>query len=308
MAFYDYLVIDAFAMAPFTGNPAGVILDASRLSDDQMQAIAREINLSETVFVLPSTDPKAAVRFRVFTPSEEALPSGHAILAGVTGMLRAGRFTALVDEPEAILPIEMNDRHVSARVERIAKDSDELLVWIELPRPHLKTYKHDPLKTAGLLGLDADTIDASMPAMTTQDGDVILFVEGYGALMQAGPDFTALAEFSRRRKLRAWCVATLDTLAESVHVQARCFAPVVGVNEDPVTASIQGPLATYLVVADQIGVSERGAAVTCVQSDRSGRAGLVRVLIKRGDSEGYEAWVSGQCFVAMSGQLHVPES
>lgn len=307
MAYYDYLVIDAFAIAPFTGNPAGVVLDASRLSDDQMQAVAREMNLTETVFVLPSTDPKAAVRFRVFNATEEVLLSGHSILAGVTALLRAGRFTALVDEPEAILPIEMSDRTVTARVERIAKDSDELLVWIELPQPHLKTFKHDHNKTAGLLGIDAMAIDASMPAMTTQDDDVILFVEGYGTLMQAKPDFAALAEFSRRRKLRGWCVATLDTLTDSVNAQVRCFAPVVGANEDPVTAFVHGPLATYLVIADQIGVSGRRAAVTSVQNDSTGRTGLVRSLVRQGDPDGYQAWISGQCFVAMTGQVHVPE-
>ena len=302
----DYVVVDAFADRPFAGNPAGVVLDANPLTDEQMQAIAREIHLSETVFVLASTRPNAAVRFRTFTPTVEGSVSGHAILAGVSALIRDGRFIALLDEPGMRLPIETPNGLLSVRAERIRADHDEFLVWLNLPSLLLTRYPHDPAKTAGLLGLDPAAFDDTMPGMKTQDGDILLFVQSYSALMEARPDFLALAEYSRRRKVRIWCVATRETLADSVQVQSRCFAPVVGIDEDPVTASIHGPLGVYLVVAGEVGVAGDRAAVNCVQSDSTGRAGLARVLVGKDEREGYEAWVGGQCWGTMTGQIHVP--
>jgi len=306
MSLYDYLVMDTFADSPFTGNPAGVVLDAGSLTDDQMQAIAREIHLSETVFVLGSMQPNAAVRFRTFTPTVEMRVSGHSVLAGVAALIRVGRFVALLEEPGTQLPIETQSGLLTARVERIQRGGDEFLVWLDLPRPQLKKFPHDNAKTAGLLGLDPTAIDNSMPAMKTQDDDVILFVQALPALLDARPDFAALAAFSRRRGVRAWCAATLETLAASVNVHSRCFAPAAGVDEDPVTANVHGPLATYLVVAGQVGGVGKDAAVTCIQTDSTGRAGLVRVLLSRRQPDGYQAWIGGQCTVAMTGQIHVP--
>ncbi|MBN1342168.1 MAG: PhzF family phenazine biosynthesis protein [Phycisphaerae bacterium] len=306
MSLYEYFVIDTFASGPFTGNPAGVVVDATRLSDQQMQAIAREFNLTETAFVLPATQPNAAVRFRTFTPTEERCLSGHSILAGVATLLRLGRFTALFEQPGTLLPIETSWGTVDARVERLQSEGDEFLVWLRLRRPLLKRFRHDPAKTAGMLGIAADKIDQGMPAMQTQDDDVILFVDGLMELMQARPDFAALGEYSRRREIRTWCIASLETLTDSINAHVRCFSPGAGVDEDAVTASAHGPLATYLVIAGEIGVVGDRAAVALTQSDSTGRAGLVRTLVAKAKPSGYEAWISGQCFVAMTGQIHVP--
>lgn len=306
MPIYDYVIVDAFAGEPFTGNPCGVVPDAARLTDAEMQAIAREINLTETAFILPSTLPNAAVRFRTFTPSREMTLSGHSILAGVAALIRVGRFTALIEEPDAILPIETRDGILSARAHRIRAEGDEFLVWLQLPQPLLMRFNHDPVKIAGLLGIDPQAMDAAMPAMKTQDDDVILFISDYSALMEARPDFHGLAEFSRRRDVRIWCAATLDTVSESVHVHSRCFAPAAGIDEDAVTANIHGPLSAYLVVAGEVGMAGEQAAVTCIQSDSTGRAGLVRALVGKGDSKGYQAWISGQCFVPMTGKIQIP--
>lgn len=306
MSDYEYAVLDAFADNPFTGNPAGVVLDAGRLSDAALQAVAREINLSETVFILPATQPDAAVRFRVFTPSAERTVPGHSTLAGVTALLDAGRFVALLDEPGTQLPIETQSGTTIVRAERIGESEDTFVVWVMYPGLMLKRFPHDVSKTAGLLGMDPTAIDQSMPAMKTQDDDLILFVESFQALMEAKPDFASLAEFSRRRKVRTWCLSTLESLTASVHVHSRCFAPVDGINEDSVTAGVHGPLAAYLVIAEQIGIMKGQAAVSCMQSDSTGRAGLVRALVSPGESGGYQAWIGGQCFASLSGQVHIP--
>ncbi len=303
---YDYLVIDAFADAPFTGNPAGVVPDASRLTDEQMRAIAREIHLSETVFVLPATRPNAAVRFRTLTATGQTGISGHGAVAAVTAMMRMGRFTALLDDPGVQLPVETERGILSTRAERIVPDGDEFIVWLALPPPRLKRYPHDPAKTAKLLGLPPDELDASMPAMRTHDDDVILFVGRFPALMDAHPDWAALAAFSRRRGVRAWCVATLETLSRAIDVHSRCFAPAVGVDEEPTSASVHAPLGVYLVVGGHVASVGGKTALTCLQSDSTGRTGLVRTLVRPNPPQGYDVWVGGRCFVTMAGQLNLP--
>ncbi len=302
----DYLVIDVFADRPFTGNPAGVLVDATHLTDEQMRAIAREINLTETVFALPSTQTTAAVKFRILTPTGEGSFSGHAILAGVTALLRMGRFAALLEFAEAMLPVEIGQEVVNVRAGRIRPDEDEFLVWVEQPHPRLKKFPHDPTKTAKLLGTDPAEIDGSMPAMQTEQNDVILFASSYRGVMTACPDFQQLGEFSRRRRLRAWCVATTETLSPSVNAHARCFAPVLGIPEDAVTTITASSLAVYLVAAGEIAMSGKRAAVTITQNDSTGRAGMIRALVDQSDGSGYDVWVGGQCFVSMTGQVHLP--
>lgn len=306
MIHHDYFVIDTFAAGPFTGSPAGVVMDAALMDDARMQSVAREINLSETVFVLGSTLPGAAVRLGSFTPTMETSAPGHAVLAGVTALIHTGRFRALLSEPGTRLPVETNAGVIQVRTEQIDPHHDSLLVWMHVPGLGLKRFSHDPVKSAGLLGLDGAAIDASMPAMKTQDQDVIVFVEGLPALMEARPDFSALAEFSRRRSIRAWCLASLETLSSSTDVHSRCFAPIAGVNEETVTVSLQGALGVYLVAAGELGMVGDQAAVTCVQSDVTGRAGLIRVLVGKGESGGYDAWIGGRCIISMTGQVHIP--
>lgn len=306
MALYEYFIVDAFASEPFSGNPTAVVVDGSRLTDAQMQAIARETNLTETVFVLPSTRPNAAVKLRTFAPSRESSFSGHGILAAVTALVRMGRFVLLLEEPDSSLPIETCTGLHRIRCERIRRDENEFLVWLDLPQPTLKKLHHDPTKTAGLLGMDPSIIDVAMPAMQTQDRDVLLFVKSRLGLNDAKPDFASLADFSRCRSIRAWCVATLDTLSDSIHVQSRCFAPAEGVNEDTLTASLQGPLAAYLVVTGSLAMVGETAAVTSIQGDSTGRVGLARVLVRSGNSSGYRTIVGGQCVVSMRGQIFVP--
>ena len=75
---------DVFTDRPFGGNPVAVVLGAAGLGDDELQQIAREINLSETVFVLPPSDPAAVAKIRIFTPTQEIPFAGHPVLAPST--------------------------------------------------------------------------------------------------------------------------------------------------------------------------------------------------------------------------------
>ncbi len=106
-----YEVVDVFTDRPFTGNPLAVVFDADGLAGDQMQAVAREFNLSETIFVLPPVSAGATYRVRIFTPAAELPFAGHPSVGAAATLVRTARLAAgtLVQECGAgLLPIEVD--------------------------------------------------------------------------------------------------------------------------------------------------------------------------------------------------------
>jgi PhzF family phenazine biosynthesis protein len=297
-----YCVVDAFTSERFAGNPAAVVLDATGMNDDQMQAVAAEFNLSETTFVLPPETPDADLRFRWFTPTVEVSMCGHATIAGVHALDESGRLPPK-SIPNSGIRIETRSGLVDAMIERVRTSGSGRIVWLELPSPKLSRIALSPSELASALGLPKDALRTELPVMKTQDGDVILFVQDFLALNDARPDFALLEKVSRRSRLRGWCVATLNTLTPSIHVQSRFFAPAVGVDEDPVTGSVHGPLAMYLVKHGLAPLQHGAAGLTCVQAKAGGRAGLVRALVRPREDKSYSVKIGGQAVTTMRGTL-----
>lgn len=301
----DFTVVDVFTAKRYGGNPAAVLFGADGVVDDRLQAIAAEFHHSATTVVLPSDRPDAAIRFRWFTPAMEARMCGHAALAGVHALLERGRFASVLAQPGTTLAIQTAAGVLQVQVEPAPGRHDGLLIWLDLPRPQLTSRSVDTGKLADLLGIDLGAIDRGLPIMETQDDDLIVFVETFGAMADARPHFAELSAWCARHRLRGICVATLNTLTPSTHVQSRFFAPAGGVDEDPVTGSVHGPLAAYLVAHDLVPHAQGTAAVTCVQGEAGGRAGLVRVLVTRRPGEGYAVRIAGECRTTMRGKLLV---
>lgn len=306
----DYYVIDAFTAAPFNGNPAAVVPDAEGLTDEQMQAIAAEFNLSETTFVLPAQEPRRAadgalaLRFRWFTPTAEVTMCGHATVAGLQALLESGR----IPEPNDLtdvktVRIETLGGVLTGFVERMPGSEGGHMIWLELVQPTLTSFGKPAESLAGVLDAGADMFDAALPPATTQDNDLLVFVKDFMTLTALRPDFRRLASWLSERSLRGLCVATVRTVTPSVHVQSRFFVPNLGIDEDPVTGSVHGPLAVY--VADHgLTPTHRGiAALTCLQGKPAGRVGQIHALT--GKDESGDSWVriGGQAVVTMRGQL-----
>jgi PhzF family phenazine biosynthesis protein len=312
-----YFVVDAFTGEPFTGNPAGVVLDTEGLDDAGMQSIAAEFNLSETTFVLPpmrhaearsepSNGPAdAAVRFRWFTPTTEVEMCGHATLGGVHALVESGRIPAPADPAQSVtVRIETRSGPLTAFVERIPKTDAGHMIWIDLIDPTLTAQPLALLELAAVLCVDADAFsESALPTMRTQDRDVLVFVDDISALNAARPDFRGLEELLARRRLRGLCLATVGTLSPAIHVQSRFFAPTAGVDEDPVTGSVHGPLAAYLVKHGVVEVHDGLAGLTCVQAKAGERAGLVHALVQPKEGGVYSVRIGGQAITTMRGTL-----
>jgi PhzF family phenazine biosynthesis protein len=303
-----YYVIDAFASERYTGNPAAVVLDAEGLDDAAMRAIAAEFNLSETTFVLPPQSDRGTsagphVRFRWFTPTVEVEMCGHATVAGIHALIESGRVRH--DDPSASTQVRIDTKSgtLAGFVESIPGQDSARMIWLDLPDPALTDHRLIAVELSTVLRLPVDAFETKLPTTETQDHDVLVFVRSFGSLNDARPDFSRLAELLNREELRGLCLATVNTITPSVHVQSRFFAPNFGIDEDPVTGSVHGPLAAYLVWKQLVPIHDGLSGLTGVQGKPGGRTGLLHALVQVQGEDRFAVRIGGQAVTTMRGTL-----
>ena len=169
-----YYVIDAFAAKPFSGNPAAVVLDARGLSDEHMQAIATEFNLSETTFVFPlledggdtqqdaSTEERPAYRFRWFTPLAEVDMCGHATIAAVHALVETGQLRFPDDADSTTVRIDTQSGVLTAYVEPVDA-SNRPMLWLDLVDPTLRSLDIAVSDVTAALRIQTDAVEESLP-------------------------------------------------------------------------------------------------------------------------------------------------
>ena len=317
-----YWVVDVFTDQRFAGNPAAVLLDHEGLSDSRMQAIAGEFNLSETTFVLPAAavdqfgqtesqvespgngrDKKVErVRFRWFTPTLEASMCGHATIAGVHALVESGRLRGVNGQACSLL-IETRSGLLTAFVETLPNRPEKRLIWLELRPPVLIDQPMDRGVLAAALRIDKEATRGDLPTVRTQDDDLLLFVDRVITVHAARPDFGRLAELLTSSRLRGLSLATSNTLSSSISIQSRFFAPPAGVNEDPVTGSVHGPLAAYAVQHGLVPIQGGTAGMMCVQGIPGGRCGVVYALVETASTGSYAVRIGGHAVTTMHGSI-----
>jgi trans-2,3-dihydro-3-hydroxyanthranilate isomerase len=301
----QFRLIDAFAERAFTGNPAGVVLDADSLDAQQMQAIAREVNASETAFISGTNDLHRLPRLRWFTPTAEVGFCGHATLAAAHAWSEVVGFRALLRKADVKIEFETAAGLLRLTPEIMSDGDDNPIWWLEMPDPSLRPDNTNPMKLTALLGITMDDLEPAAPIMRTRDEDVILLIRSWRTLAEMKPDFQGLAALCERAGIRGLCVATRATLSDFAQVASRFFAPAVGVPEDPVTGSVHGPLAVLLTVSELVPMARGRAALNCLQGQPGGRGGLVRALVES-RPDGYRVSIGGMSHTTIRGELRVP--
>ncbi len=231
MKFVKIKQVDAFTRIPFAGNAAGVVTAASGLTVKQMKLIAREMNISETAFVLPPKTPTADMRLRWFTPASEVNLCGHATIAAFHalaeehkyGMNRAGLFKFNVETRSGILSVDV----------LIEKNEPPLIIF-ELPVPtfHLVEYEKYDLATA--LSMHVESIETTYP-LSKNNSHLFLSMKSREQLFKIIPNQRLIAKICSDTQTHGLTVFTTDTIESKSSVHCRHFAPLVGVIEDPVT-------------------------------------------------------------------------
>ncbi|HTX24852.1 MAG TPA: PhzF family phenazine biosynthesis protein [Steroidobacteraceae bacterium] len=265
---FRYRVVDVFTERALEGNPLAVFPDASNLDAATMQRIARELNLSETTFVLPATRADCAARVRIFTPSREMPFAGHPTIGTGYVLLDERRLESNTDS----FALEEGVGPVRVRIERESRP----MLWLETPPIQSGRCCDAPL-CAEALGLRPDELLDIAPQWLSA-GNPTIFV----ALRDARSVDRASLDLTGMRRLRGSdaepaCVFVFAPTPAGAY--ARMFAPEYGVSEDPATGSSTGPLALFMM---RHGLAPRTAGTRLVseQGTRIGRRSLLHVLIR----------------------------
>lgn len=254
-----YRVVDVFTRFPLEGNALAVFPDSRSLDESTMQRIARELNLSETVFIGSSEHPECSNSFRIFTPTREMVFAGHPTVgAGFValdeGLLPGGTTTFCVEEK--IGPVKI-------RVEA----GEEPLIWLETP-PITFEQRFDRELCAKCLQLQsADLLDVEPQIVNAGNPTLLVPVRHKSAVDSAAVDSAVFSSIAREYAA-PFCVfvfAATDTGAYS-----RMFAPEYGIVEDPATGSSTGPLAAFMKCHNLLPASSTGRFIS-EQGTKMGR-------------------------------------
>lgn len=266
--------VNAFTESLKGGNPAGVVLDSPDLTDEQMKHISKELAVSETAFVFPSKLADFKVRF--FSPTVEVDLCGHATIATFFTMALKGKFSpkknnVITQETKAgILPVTIyyNDDKKTDRV------------MMTQSKPIYKNIHFDISMIADSLKVDVKDIDDSFPKQIVSTGlfTLPICIKSYADLKNIKPDFEKVKKICNKLGAGSFHVFTFETIEPDSAYHARNFAPVYGINEDPVTGTANGAVSCYLV-KHKITKDE---SLICEQGDIIGRPGRVFVEVGRG--------------------------
>ncbi len=246
-----YALLDVFTDTPLAGNQLAVFTDARGLSAATMQRIARELNLSESVFVL-AAEHGGDVRIRIFTPGAELPFAGHPVLGAAIVVGAALR------QPEVVL--ETAAAAVPVRLERVGERVSS--GWMRQPIPSWSAFTQEHELLAAL-GVER----SRLPVEVYENGPrhVYVALAGEREVAALRPDLRALAALG---ELGVSCFA-----GAGGHWRTRMFAPALGVGEDPATGSAAGPLAVHLARHGEISF---GAEIEIHQGEEIARPSLLR--------------------------------
>ncbi|MCH4091626.1 PhzF family phenazine biosynthesis protein [Acetobacter sp.] len=280
MTTLEFQQVDVFSTTPFKGNPVAVVLAADSLTTEQMAAFASWTNLSETTFLLRPTSPEADYRVRIFTPQTELPFAGHPTLGSCHAWLTSGgrpRNETIVQECDiGLVPIRSEG-------ERLAFVAPELRRSGPIDEALLSRVAHG-------LKISPSSIQAS--AWTDNGpGWLSVLLGSREEVLALEPDYASLAGLSIG-VIGPWNPATDGTEAQ---FEVRAFVMSAGVNEDPVTGSLNAGLAQWLIGegrAPQHYIASQGARL-----DRSGRVYI--------DLEEDKIWIGGATITRITGTLQV---
>ena len=291
----EFVQVDAFSRRPLYGNPAAVVFDADDIPPATMQKIAREMNLSETVFLVTPTRPGAEYRARIFTPANEIPFAGHPTIAA------AHAFLERCPNPQAdllrqecgigIVPVEVL-KDSSGRVLRMTQGAAQYRAAVLSRAAVAKMLR---CRLSALSPAPVSIVSTGLPWLIAE----IATVQALSAIV---PDQAAIA-----RQCAAIGAVGLTIFAEKqdgspVRLRLRTFAPGEGVPEDPVCGSGNGSVAAYL--ARYKHAHESQGTYVAEQGIEIGRDGEVYVCWRREDDE-LRVQVGGAAVTVVRGQLHL---
>ena len=280
IARFRYVIADVFTGEPFTGNQLAVFTDARQIPENRLQDIAREMNFSETVFVLPS-EGDGHVRIRIFTPATELPFAGHPTLGCAFVLAGPLQLTEIrLETGVGVVPVQVERE--GARI---------VFGWMVQPVPTWQPYadEADALKALGIAG-------SELPVEVYENGPRFAYfrLASEDAVAAVDPDQAAL------KKLGTIGFATFAGVGTTW--KTRMFGPGLGVNEDPATGSAAGPLGVHLLRHGLIG---SGQEIELTQGVEIKRPSKLHVRVTGSPDEIERVDVGGEAVIVAKGELQL---
>jgi trans-2,3-dihydro-3-hydroxyanthranilate isomerase len=298
---YRFFQADVFTDRPFTGNPLAIFPEAEGLTSEEMQSIAKEMNLSETTFVLPPTDLKARFRLRIFTPASELPLAGHPVVGtcfvlAERGMipLEEGTNRIFQECKAGVLPVDIVVR--GGKVEEV--------VMTQSPPRFFDEYDNRALLAAAVGLPEGELLPGGLRAQVVSTAVPQLMVPA-ASLHHFGRielDLAAMRQVLRETESDCFMIFTRECVQAEGTVHARMFAPALGVAEDPATGSASGALGAYLVKHGLVEAKPT-ARILVEQGYEMGRPSAIHVEVDADESGPKEVRVGGKAVEVAEGRL-----
>ncbi len=296
----DFVTCDVFTERAFSGNPLLVVPDARGLTKDQMQAVAREINYSESTFVLPPSDERFAYRQRTFVPFKEIPYAGHPTIGTAVVLAALGRVGAEGEDRVAVEvgfgPLELELIRTGGSVRRVRMSQGKPAWEKAISDADLRR------RISAAIGLSMDALhrELSPQVVTTGNRTLVIPLASVADVSAAVADVRGLNALEKDLDVLIAYFFAFD----GGRVRARAFCPGAGVPEDPATGSAAGPLGVYLALHGALP-----GGVPCFTIDQGiemGRPSELEVTADRApDGKPSGVRVAGSAVLMMQGSLEV---
>ncbi len=290
MAVPTFYIVDVFAERKYAGNQLAVFRGAGELSSDEMQSIAREMNFSETTFILADAPRDGGFDVRIFTPREEVPFAGHPTIGTahiIHEMILLGKAdTVMLNLPVGQIPVTFGQDGFS---------------WMKQIQP-VFGQQHDPATLAAVLGLEAVELDERFPIQEVSTGLPFFIVplKNLAALKKAKVHQERYFDLIRDTVAKGILVFCPEAHEPRNNISVRVFVDYFGVPEDPATGSANGCLAGYLVQHRYFG----GETID-IRSEQGYEIGRPSLLLLKAAQRGadIDIFVGGQSVLVAQGEL-----
>lgn len=289
-----YRWVDVFAENSMEGNQLAVFTHAPGLKDHVMQSIAREMNLSESIFITgeeTSEDGGKVFSARIFTKSRELPFAGHPTL-GATHVLREmhGMDTIRLKLKAGIIPVQFSQLQGKAFGEMRQNDP-------------VFGQDHDPSKIATLLRLTPEDLDGRLPVQTVTTGNpfVMVALRKLNTISSINPDLSGMEDYLKGSDAKGFYLTTLDTQGSGAILRSRM---IDSDGEDPATGSAAGPAAAWLL---KHGILKPRERQWIEQGMEMGRPSRIYVRGTMSEGKPADIMVGGRCFTTGQGEIYLRE-
>ncbi|MCH8325115.1 MAG: PhzF family phenazine biosynthesis protein [Bacteroidetes bacterium] len=278
--------IDAFTNKPFCGNSAGVTF-GNGLTDEIKQNIAKEMNVAETAFL--SESDKADFHLQWFTPTVEVELCGHATIASLHFLKEHSRLkngeTITFDTRSGILKCKMeNDKYL-----------------MQIPLYSMQNYDGETKDIFSALGITEDNLAENIPMVLLENTNLYICINSLEELKNISPNFKELIKISEQnKKISGFALFTLQTIEANNFAHSRYFVPYWGIDEDPVTGSVNGPLLMVLKYLNLVTDEQMTKGLVFEQGDFMERSGRVGVIFFPKENELY---ILGDAVTVLKGEM-----